>query len=115
MNHRDIVESQSRRIYDNRNYVLHKLDTATFKALNQTPARRADDGTLYETAPAPVIAINGYCLDALDEIPQGCMVAFAGMAAQGYVVRGKDWADVLRCREISTKLIAESLAELDPE
>ena len=75
MNHTAHVIAEATLPYRNRSYVLHLIDERHFEALNQTPVYRDVHGTLHEAAPAPVQALNGYCLDALDESPAGSMQA----------------------------------------
>lgn len=118
MNHAAIVEAESTRIYGNRNYVLHLLDDRHFCALNQTPVWRDEHGTLHEKAPAPILALNGYCLDALDESPAGCMQAsFPNMKQwrssgfQVFTVRGCTHQELVDRAELAEQLINEILKE----
>lgn len=115
MNHAAIVQAESERLYANRNYILHKLDDRHFDVLNQTPVKRDENGYLYEVVPAPILALNGYCLDALDESPQGCMADFVNRPAQCYTVRGRTWAEIESGRKHAELLIAEMLAEIKAE
>ena len=116
--HKAIVQAESERIYANRNYILHRLDTRVFNALNQTPVYRDEHGELHEAAPAPILALNGYCLDALDEIPQGCMKGFEGKntgiqyISQGFTVRHMTWAEIQECSRRAKEIIDQILKEI---
>jgi hypothetical protein len=98
MDHVANVRAQAERPYANRSYILHHLDKRHFDVLNWA---------------GHVCGLNGYCLDALDESPQGCMVQFVRRPAQGYTVRGKTWDELLRGRALAEKLIDEILSELE--
>lgn len=114
MNHKAIVQAESERPYSNRNYVLHELDERHFTALNQSPAKQNEHGHWVELAPAAVIFINGYCLDALDESPAGAMQRGMPGSRRGfqlYTVRGLTLQDLEDRAELAEKLIAEILAE----
>lgn len=118
MNHAAIVQAESERIYSNRNYVLHLLDGMHFAVLNQTQVWRDEHGTLHEVAPAPVLALNGYCLDALDESPAGGMQSaeknLQHWRRQGYqlfTVRGLLLQDLVDRAALAEQLINEILKE----
>jgi hypothetical protein len=118
MNHKAILDAESRRLYENRNFVLHLLDDRHFDALNQTPVYRDEHGELHEKEPAPVLALNGYCLDALDESPAGAMQSaeknlryWRTFGYQLYTVRGLTLADLMNRAALAEQLIAEILAE----
>ena len=96
MNHAAIVQHESQQPYRNRNYVLALLDDRHFDALN-TDNHVSD--------------LNGYCLDALDEIPAGCMRQFVRWPAQGYVTRGVSLAEQQKRDAVAERLIAELMAE----
>jgi hypothetical protein len=90
-----MLEHESARPYRNRGYVLTQLDLRHFVALN--PGNQ-------------VSALNGYCLDALDEIPAGCMTQFVGRPAQHYVCRGISLAEQQERNALAKKLVADVLA-----
>ena len=96
MNHQAIVQSESERSYSNRQYILGCIDQSTFDALNPG---------------GHVLALNGYCLDAIDELPAGCMRKCIGGPGQYYVSRSvslKEQND--RCT-LAKRLIDEILKE----
>lgn len=118
MNHAAIVDAEATRIYNNRNYILHLLDDRHFCALNQTPVWRDAHGELHEKAPAPILSLNGYCLDALDESPAGAMQAEAKTTQRGIVrgfqlftVRGLTATDLQDRAALAERLINEILKE----
>lgn len=94
MNHAYIVQHESDRPYSNRNYVLGLVDVRHFDALN--PGNQ-------------VWALNGYSLDALDEIPAGCMRPFARSPAQHYISRGVSLVEQMDRIALAEKLIDEIL------
>lgn len=97
MNHAAICDAEAQRPYTNRAYVgVYGIDHATFGALNQ-------DGH--------VLALAGYCLDALDEVPAGCMCQFANHPAQHYVSRGVSLKEQEARRALAKRLIEEVVAE----
>lgn len=110
MQHRNVVKAQGRRVYAERSFIGHRLDDAHFSALNAAEVRRAEDGALFEVAPAAINSVNGYCLDAPDSIPQGCMGSPCGSAAQLWVQRGVDWEEHQRKERLIQELIEEVLA-----
>lgn len=99
MNHASIVAAESERLYSHRNYVLGRLDQRHFDALNPG---------------AHVLGLNGYCLDALDDTPMGCMVGCARYPAQAFTARGLSWADMEQRRALAERLVAEILLEESP-
>lgn len=99
MNHKAIVQHESERPYTQRTFQCWKLDRYHFDALNT-------GGT--------VLDLNGYCLDALDEIPAGCMRPIAWRPAQHYVVRGVSLAEQQALEALADELIAEIIAEERP-
>jgi len=96
MNHAAIIAAESERPYQNRAYTLGLIDQRHFDALNP--------GGL-------VLSLNGYCLDALDELPAGCMCQFVRHPAQHYVTRGVSLAEQQDREALAKQLIAEILAE----
>lgn len=60
MIHSQLVHVLGVRPYQERSYCLHLLDDQVFNLLN------VDDH---------VLGVNGYCLDALEDLPVGCMAA----------------------------------------
>jgi len=96
MNHSAIIEAESVRLYQNRSYILSDLDERHFDALN---------------ADGHVIALNGYCLDALDDTPRGSMSTCAGRPAMDFNSRGMSWAEHQERESLAERLVAEILAE----
>jgi len=96
MNHASIIEHEAERPYRNRSNIMHKLDTLHFHHLNTGDH---------------VLTLNGYCLDAIDEIPSGSMRPMFERPSQAYMVRGFDAAEILAREVLAEKLIAELLAE----
>ncbi len=113
MNHAALTQAEGERLYEHRNYVLHLLDKRHFDALNKTRLCRDSHGTLHEAAPAPVLALNGYCLDALDDIPCGGMHSCARLPTQLSMPRGRTLDQHIRGKALARKLVAEILAEID--
>ncbi len=96
MNHPGIIKFESERLYNNRNYVFSELDDRHFDALNQ-------DGH--------VCALNGYCLDALEEMPGGSMSTVLKTPAILFTVRGLSLKEIQDRNALAEQLIAEILAE----
>lgn len=96
MRHTAITHRESERPYKNRSYVSSDLDDRHFDALNE------DDH---------VFGLNGYCLDALDEIPAGGMRHAPMWPAQTFAVRGMSLAELQERDALAEQLIAEILAE----
>lgn len=96
--HEAIVAAESMRFYERRRYTMYQVDDRHFHALNP-------DGH--------ILGLNGYCLDAIEEIPAGGMSSCARMPTIQTVVRGTDWSYALqREREdFANRLIDEILAE----
>lgn len=99
MNHTSICDHESMRPYRQRAYQIHKIDMDHFEALNKG---------------GHVLSLNGYCLDAIDEIPAGCMDQFMNRPAQHHVRRGVSLAEQQEMEAYASKLIAEVLAETQP-
>lgn len=96
MNHAAIVAEESERTYRQRSFMLAKLDQRHFDALNH-------DGH--------VLGLNGYCLDAMSEVPAGCMKTASRWPAQHYALRGVSLAEQQAREALAARLIAEILAE----
>lgn len=96
MNHAAIVQAESERFYGHRAYVLGRLDQRHFDALNPG---------------GHVLALNGYCLDAIDPVPSGCMTSCARMPTIGTNERGISEAERRERAALADRLIAEILAE----
>lgn len=94
--HRNIVEFESSQTYRNRSYISHKLDSGHFEALNT-------DGH--------ATTLNGYCLDALDDLPAGGMESFVNRPAQIRNSRGYSAQEIRERNDLAEKLIDEILAE----
>ena len=106
--HAERVVREGLGIYQHRSYVLHLIDNEHFTALNRTPVEHLPDGSWRELAPAPVLALNGYCLDAPGEIPCG------GMCAPGAMLRmprGMTSHDILVIEQYLEQCINEILHE----
>lgn len=73
MNHAGVIQHESEQVYRNRGYALAELDDRHFDALN---------------AGAHVLCLNGYCLDAIDVLPAGSMIAGHHYPSQACVSRG---------------------------
>jgi len=78
VNHRAIIEAESMRLYRLRSYILGDLDERHFEALNT-------DGH--------ITALNGYCLDALDDLPRGSMSTCMRYPAIDFITRGSTLAN----------------------
>lgn len=120
MNHAAIVDCESTRVYQNRNYISSKLDGTVFAILNQTPVWRDERGTLHEVAPAPILALNGYCLDAPDELPAGGMQGaaaddswFKGRGFQLHTERGRTLKELEDRATLIERLVNKIIAERD--
>lgn len=110
MNHAAIVEFESNLRLQHSRYILHRLDDSHFDALNPC---------------GHVLGLNGYCLDAPDEMPAGSMLAMASTDAerrrgrrpergtQSLVIRGIGAAEIERQRKLVDELIDELLTEKD--
>ena len=96
MNHQAVIQSESERPYGNRQYILGRVDRSTFDALNQG---------------GHVLALNGYCLDAIDELPAGCMRKCIGRPGQHYVIRGVSLKEQEDREALAQQLIDEILKE----
>lgn len=96
MNHLAVIEAESIRLYRLRSYILADLDDRHFEALNT-------DGH--------VIALNGYCLDALDDLPRGSMSTCMRKTAIDFITRGSTLAEQQEREALAERLIAEILAE----
>lgn len=94
--HAAIVQAESERFYDRRRYIMWQLDDRHFEALNP--------GGL-------VLDLNGYCLDALEEVPAGCMTSCARMPTMHVNERGVSEAERRKRDEIAKRIVAEILAE----
>lgn len=91
MNHAGIVQHESERPYVHRAYVgVYGIDHATFEALNPG---------------GHVLALAGYCLDAPDEIPAGCMRQSGRLPAQHYVGRGVSLKEQQALEAIAQRLL----------
>ena len=95
MNYIAKITEESERPYANRNRVSGFLDV---------------DYTIQHGE--YIFGVNGYCLDALDELPAGCMTTFLSTPAQKYVSRGRSIAEAVDREELAKKLIAELQQEL---
>lgn len=109
--HRDVVKAEAGRVYAERSFIGHRLHEAHFAALNAAKVRRDAHGALYEVSPAAINTVNGYCLDAPDSMPQGCMGSPCESPAQMWVKRGVDWEEHQRRERLMQELIDEVLAE----
>lgn len=110
MNHQGIVAFESDSRLQHSRYILHRLDDSHFNALNPG---------------GHVLGLNGYCLDAPDEMPAGSMLAMASSDAerrrgrhaergtQSLVIRGIGAAEIERQRKRIDELIDELLTEKD--
>lgn len=58
-----------------------------------------------------MFGLNGYRLDALDEIPRGSMGTCLRWPAQNYVIRGVSLKEQIDRNELAEQLINEILAE----
>lgn len=96
MNHRSIVQHESDRVYKQRGWTTRHLDWEHFAELNKG---------------AHVIELQGYCIDAVDEIPGGCMVQFVRRPAQYHVTRGVSLAEHREREALAQRLVDEILAE----
>ena len=96
MNHPSIITYESERPYSLRSYILGSLESAHADAACEC---------------AMLHGLNGYCLDALDEIPAGSMVPIFERPAQAYAVRGMTHAELMEREALAEQLIAEILAE----
>lgn len=96
MNHASLIEHQGAQLYRDRAYILSVLDQRHFDAFN--PAGQ-------------VLGLNGYCLDAPDELPAGCMSDFASIPMQYTVQRGQSLEERQEIEALADRLIAEILAE----
>lgn len=108
MNHAAIVAFEGDSRLTHSRYILHQLDDAHFDALNP-------DGH--------VLGLNGYCLDAPDEMPAGSMLAMVSSDAerrrgrrgdrgtQSLVIRGIGAAEIERQRKLVDELVDELLHE----
>lgn len=107
MNHKAIVEHECELIYNHRRYILHHIDDHYFEALNWN---------------GHIDSLNGGSLDALDYLPQGCMLANdpqhyrinrdgAVAGRQGQIERGVLWEDELARRATTNEIISEVLAQ----
>lgn len=96
MNHPSIIEHESMRLYRNRSYILSDLDDRHFEALNT-------DGH--------VIGLNGYCIDALDDVPSGSMTWIARWPAINFVDRESTFVEREVREALAKQLVAEILAE----
>lgn len=104
MNHKSIIQHESERVYKMRNYVSHLLDQRQFEDMNQD---------------AHVIQLNGYCLDAIDELPSGSMGVMGGKSIYGFparpvincVPRGVSLKEKETRDALARKIIEEILAE----
>lgn len=96
MNHRAIVAHESARLASHRGYALSELDPRVFAALNP-------DGH--------VLGLNGYCMDAPEYLPTGCMTSCCDMPTMQTIERGTTMAQQRAREALAERLIAEILAE----
>lgn len=103
MNHAAILEREGARLYRLRSYVLADIDDRWFDALNEVDH---------------VDGLNGYCLDALDYVPCGAMMAGIPMKRrpclpgdQVVMPRGVSAAEYKQQCSLVDELIDEILAE----
>lgn len=96
VNHRSVCDHEAGRFYGHRNYVLGCLDQGHFDALNPG---------------GHVLGLNGYCLDAIDPVPAGCMTSCARMPTMYVNDRGVSEVERQERNALAARLIAEILEE----
>ena len=94
--HLSIVDTESNRSYDLRRNIWWALDTEYFNALNT-------DGH--------VIGLNGYCLDALNEVPAGGMISAPRHGRQQVSLRTLTLAEVNMIKARIEEMVDEILKE----
>ena len=96
MNHKTIVQYEGDKQYEKRSCVLHLVCDEHFVALNPD---------------AHVLGLNGYCLDALSEIPAGAVEKGYNRPSQQSCRRGIPLAEWQAARAAADEIISEILRE----
>lgn len=96
LDHARVVQYESELPYKQRNYVLAKIDDRHFEAL----VEGSHD-----------LALNGYCLDALELLPAGCMVQGWRHPRQLCVRRGTVPQELREREAAFAQLIAEIIED----
>lgn len=91
--HASITRHQGDQAYRNRGYITSRLDDRHFEEL----LHGGFD-----------LDLNGYCLDALDQIPAGCMNSHSGRPVQTLVTRGITLREQLAIDEMIADILASS-------
>lgn len=95
--YKHIVLTESERINQERIYQSYKLDKSHFELL---------------VCGSFDLDVNGYCLDAPENIPAGGMYVAAKMPTQMWSIRSKTTDEIKELDAIAEKLINELMKEL---